>query len=162
MKTTEPLPGQVAANPRRSRRVALIAATAVVVAVAVGAVIATVVVIGSDDPAEAAPLSQVQTSCKDWMDSPSADAETGDQWCSDMFAWMGEHSEGSMMGNSGGSMMDNMMWQGSGEMGKACHEWVSDQRSETGDMGLQQCDSMLGWMDGHMPSQGGQWMMQDR
>lgn len=159
MTTPRPLPKKSATDPPRPRRIVLIAATVVI---AVGAVIAAVVVIGGDEPATAASLSQVQASCNDWMNSPSADPESGDQWCSDMFSWMGDHSGGSMMRNPGDSMMDNMMWQNSNEMGDACREWVSDQRSETGDTGLQQCDSMLTWMDGHMSTQGGRWMMKGR
>lgn len=99
------------------------------VVVAIGAVIAAVVVIGGDEPATAAPISQVQASCGDWMDSASADAEPDDRWRTDMFAWMGARS--------GGTMMGSMMWQGSEEMGKACREWVSDERGETGATGLQ-------------------------
>lgn len=159
MTTTRPLPEKFAADPRRPRTLGLIAAAVVL---AVGAVMAAVVVIGGDEPADAASLSQVQESCNDWMNSPSADPESGDQWCTDMFAWMGDNSGGSMMGDSGDSMMDNMMWQSSNEMGDACRQWVSDQRSETGEAGLQQCDSMLEWMDGHMSTQDGHWMMQGR
>ena len=151
MTTTEPLPEQSRAGSPRHRRLALIA---VAVLVAIGAVIAAVVVIGDDEPATAAKLAQVQASCGDWMDSASSEAGADDRWCADMFAWMDERS--------GGSMMGSKMWQGSEEMGKACRDWVSDERGETGATGPQQCDAMLEWMDGHMSSQGGRWMMQDR
>ncbi len=159
MTTTEPLPEQSNAGSHRSRWVALIAVAVAVVAI--GAIIATVVVIGGDEPATAAPLSQVKASCTNWMDSAS-DAKPDDQWCTDMFAWMGDHSAGSMMSDSDNSMMGNMMWQGSEQMGEACRAWVSDEQGETGGTGLQQCDAMLEWMDGHMSSKGGHWMMQNR
>ncbi len=151
MTTTDPLPDLSRADPQRPR---WLVASAVTLALLAVAVLAAVIVVGDDDPATAAPLSQVQQSCADWMDSGSASTSPDDQWCTDMFAWMDDHS--------GGSMMGSMMWQGSEEMGRACRDWVTDQHGETGPVGMQRCDSMLEWMDGHMTSQGGRWMMRAR
>lgn len=67
-----------------------------------------------------------------------------------------------MMSESGDSTMSNMIWRNSDRMGEACREWVSHGRGENEGSGPQQCDAMIEWMDGHMPSQDGQWMMQDR
>ena len=112
-----------------------------------------VVVTGADESASAAQLSQVQASCGDWMNSSQSGSHSDDQWCTDMFTWMGDQSGGSMMGST--------MWQGPEQMDKACRQWVNQDRAETEASGQQRCDDMVEWMDGHMPSRGGNWMMQD-
>ena len=88
------------------------------------------------------------------MNSSQSGGESDDEWCTDVFTWMGDQS--------GGSMMGSMMWQGPEQMGKACREWVNQDRPETGASGQQQCNDMVEWMDGHMSSRGGNWMMQNR
>ncbi|CAN5136983.1 hypothetical protein BH09ACT12_BH09ACT12_26080 [soil metagenome] len=159
MTIVEPSPEQSRADSPRPRWAALLA----VAVVAVAAILAAVVVIGGEGPAAAAPLSQVKASCTDWMGSASTGVKPDDQWCNDMFAWMGDSGSGnSMMGDSDNSMMGNMMWQSSDQMGLACREWVSAERGQNGDTGVATCDAMIEWMDGHMSSQDGHWMMQNR
>jgi hypothetical protein len=148
--TTAPVPEQGTAHPNRFR---WLAALVLSVVVGVGVAIVAVVVTGADESASAAQLSQVQASCGDWMNSSQRGSHSDDQWCTEMFRWMGDRSGGSMMGST--------MWQGPEQMGKACREWVNQDRAETGASGQQQCDDMVEWMDGHMPSRGGNWMMQD-
>ena len=88
------------------------------------------------------------------MNSSQSDGPSDDQWCTDMFEWMSDQS--------GGSMMGSMMWQGPEQMGTSCREWINQNRPETGSSGQQRCNDMVDWMDGHMSSRGGNWMMQDR
>lgn len=111
---------------------------------------------GGDESAQdtAAQVSQVQDSCRGWMTSAEADGLADDQWCTDMFAWM--------EGQSGGSMMGSMMWRGPEQMGAACRAWVED--SAVGPVLDDQrgCDGMVAWMDGHMSTRGGTWMMRGR
>jgi hypothetical protein len=123
---------------------------ALLLAVGVGAAIVGVVVAGDDEPASAAQLAQVRESCGEWMTSSHSE----DQWCTDMFTWMSDRSQGSMMGS--------MMWQGPEEMGTTCREWVAVDHPELSAAGPQRCAEMVAWMDGHMTSHGGRWMMQDR
>jgi hypothetical protein len=150
MTTVAPAPEQGQAHPSRTRWVALLALS---LAVGIGAAI-TVVVVTGDDEATAAPLSQVQASCGDWMSSAQSDGLSDDQWCTDMFAWMSDQS--------GGSMMGSMMWQGPEQMRKTCRDWAAEERADSDAAGPQRCDALVEWMNGHMSSQGGNWMMQDR
>jgi len=125
---------------------------ALVVGIGVGAAITGVVATRGDDGHNAsstAQLSQVQSSCRDWMSSSKGE-DPGDAWCTDMFSWMGDQSGGSMM------------WQGSEQMGTACRDWVDQDRSGSGQTDQKRCNDMVEWMDQHMSSRGGHWMMQDR
>ncbi len=149
--TTAPTPEQATSDPNRFR---WLAALVLLALVGVGVAIVGVVVTGDDEPASAAQLSQVQASCSDWMNSSQGSSQSDDQWCMDMFTWMGNQS--------GGSMMGSMMWQGPEQMGKACHEWINQDRPETGASGQQRCDDLVEWMNGHMSSRDGNWMMRDR
>lgn len=127
-----------------------------VVGIGIGATITAVVVARGDDSLSdrsTSQLSQVQASCRDWMSSPEEDV-SDDQWCTDMFAWMSDQS--------GGSMMGSQMWQGSEQMNTSCREWVNEDHGDTGQTGQQRCDDMVGWMNSHMSSRGGNWMMDDR
>ena len=148
MSTADPA---LAPDHDHSRRPRLIARIALAVVLAIGAVITGIVVSGSATEAE---RSQVQSSCGDWMDSSSADAQPDAQWCTDLLAWMGEQS--------GGSMMGTMMWQGSAKMGRACRAWAAEERADTAGSGPRRCDSMVEWMDGHLASGDGRWMRRDR
>lgn len=158
MSTPEASSEPADADSRRPRWVAPSAAAVV----ALGAIIAAAIVIGGDEPVTAAPLSQVKASCTEWLGSTSAVAKPDDRWCTEMFAWMANRSGDSMMSEPGDSAMGNMVWHKPERMGRVCREWVSEERGENGSAGEQQCDAMIGWMDGHMASQGGQWMMQNR
>ena len=149
--TTVPARDQGPAHPNRFR---WLTALVLFVVVGVGAAVVGLVVNGDDEPASAGELSHVQASCGDWVNSSQGGGQSDDQWCTDMFTWMGDQS--------GGSMMGSMMWQGPEQMGQACREWVSQDRVETGASGEQRCNDMVEWMDGHMPSRDGSWMMQDR
>lgn len=149
--TTAPARHPGTAHPHRSR---WLTALVLFVVVGVGAAIVGMVVTGDDEPAAAAQLSRVQASCGDWLEASTNGSPADDQWCTDMFTWMGDQS--------GGSMMSSMMWQGPQQMGTACREWVDQDRAGAGVSGQQRCNDMVEWMDGHMASQGGSWMMQDR
>jgi hypothetical protein len=146
MTTTASSAEQGTARRHRSGWLVLLASSVVI---GVGAAITWVVVAGDDELASAAELSQVQASCGDWLHSLEGDSQADDQWCTDMFAWMSDQSGGSMM------------WQGPERMGETCREWVARDRAETGAAGPQQCNLMVDWMNVHMSSQGGQWMMQN-
>ena len=145
--TTAPAPEHGTSRPNRSRWLVLLP---LFVVMGFGAAI-TVVVTGDDDPASAAQLSEVKASCGDWMNSSQAEDQADDQWCTDMFAWMSDQSAGSMMGS--------MMWQGAEQMGTTCREWVAQDRADLGASGQQRCADMIEWMNGHMSSRDGRWMM---
>jgi hypothetical protein len=139
--------------PSRSRRPLLLV---LLVGIAICAAVTGVVVTRADDQPSAsstAQLSQVQEACRDWLDSAHGSL-SDDQWCADMFAWMSDQS--------GDSMMGSMMWQGPQQMGTSCRKWVDQSRGDTGSTGQQGCHDMIAWMNGHMSSRGGNWMMQGR
>lgn len=138
---------------QRSSRDRRLGWLAMLVLVLVAAVVAVFIVTGDDEPAAAAQISQVKASCADWMSSEPGAAESDDQWCTDMFDWM--DGQGSMMG----SRMGSMMWQGPEELGRTCRSWMSEDRAESGPAAQQQCDDMVAWMDAHMSSDAGHWMM---
>jgi hypothetical protein len=117
----------------------------------IGAAITWVIGTGNDEAASAAPFSQVQASCGDWIKSSQGDNQSDDQWCTDMFAWMSDQS--------GGSMMDSLLWQGADQMSEACRAWVGQDRGEMGASGPQRRNDMIEWMDGHMTSRDGSWLM---
>ncbi|CAN5289545.1 hypothetical protein BH09ACT10_BH09ACT10_28580 [soil metagenome] len=153
--TTTSSPGQPTARSGRSRVVALIA---LLVGIAIGS--AAVLLFesgqGSDEsaPSSDARFSDVSRSCDAWTNSSPATAVRDSQWCSDMFAWMSNQSTGSMMGN--------MMWQGSEQLGTSCRTWVGQDHPDSRASDLLRCDEMVDWMDDHMLSRGGHWMMNDR
>lgn len=154
MTMTAPAPDRDTARTNRPRWLILLAVS---VALGIAAAICAVIVTRDDAPAgvsSAAQLSQVQASCGDWMVSSEADSQADGQWCTDMFAWMSDQS--------GGSMMGSMMWQGPEQLGKACQEWVSRDRADSGASGQRRCSDMVEWMGGHMSSRGGNWMMSGR
>jgi hypothetical protein len=151
--TTSSLRERATVSPHRIRWFALLV---LLVGIGIGAAITGVILTRADDQpgaGSAAPLSQVQASCRGWMSSAHSGL-ADDQWCTDMFAWMGDQS--------GGSMMGSMMWQGPQQMGASCREWVDQDRGDTGSAGQQRCHDMIDWMDAHMPNRGGNWMRQDR
>lgn len=126
-------------------------ALAVAIVLAVGIGVALVVATGDDDAGAVstrARLTAVESSCTDWMGS-SGGTGPDDQWCTDMFTWMSERTDGSMMGS--------MMWQDRDELGRACRTWVGEDRPDT--EAPARCDDMVEWMDGHMSSRDGSWMM---
>jgi hypothetical protein len=130
---------------------------AVSVMLGVGAAMFAVFVNRDDNSANAsspAPLSQVQASCGDWMTSSRADGQSDDQWCTDMFAWMGDQS--------GGSMMHSSMWQSPARMGDSCRDWVDREGAGRTSSNRARCIDMVEWMDAHLSSRRGTWMMQDR
>lgn len=151
--TTPPAPQQATASPYRTRWFTFLV---LVVGIGIGAAITGVVVTRGDDRVTVssdASLSQVKSSCSDWMGS-SPQGGTDDQWCSDMFTWMSDQS--------GGSMMGSMMWQGSKQMDTSCRAWVAQDPRESGQTDQQRCSDMVEWMDSHMSGRNGRWMMQDR
>jgi hypothetical protein len=148
MTIAAPAPEQDSARPSKVR---WLAPLAMFLVVGTGAAITLAVVSGDDQPASAASFAQVEGACGDWMSSAESGSASDDQWCTDMFAWMSDRS--------GGSMMGSMMWQGSERMEKTCREWVSQDRGETGAADAQRCHDMVQWMDRHMSSQDGTWMM---
>jgi hypothetical protein len=154
MTTTAPATERGTARRNLSRWLMLLA---VLLVIGVVAAVSAVIVTRDGNPAKAssaAQLSQVQKSCGDWLTSSHADRQSKDEWCTDMFAWMNDQSEG--------SMMSSMMWQGPDQLGRACREWVGQGRADSGKSGQQRCGDMVEWMDGHMSTRGGEWMMQDR
>ena len=142
-------------SPRAPRRTQWLVVLALGVGLGVGAAVTGVVASRGDDSAvqrSAAQLSDVQASCRGWMGS--SDGEGSDPaWCTDMFAWMTDSSDGSMMGS--------MMWQDSTGMATACRDWVEKQGGSQKATDLQRCTDMVQWMDERMPSQRGRWMMDD-
>ena len=147
--STAPAPEQATPHPHRVR---WLAALVLLVLVGVGLTIAGVV--HGDDEQASAKLSQVQASCTDWMETLHSGSQSDETWCTDMFRWMGNQSDGSMVGS--------MMWQGPDQIGSACHEWIDQDRPGTEASRQQRCDDMVEWMNGHLSSRGGSWMMQDR
>ena len=151
MTTTAPAPRRDTVDPSRPR---WLVGLAVAVVFAVAAAITAVFVARDDDSADArlaVQLSQVQAACRDWMTSPQTDGQSDDQWCTDMFAWMSDQS--------GGTMMGSMMWQGPQQLSQACREWVTQDRADFRASGTQHCEDMVAWMNGHMSSRDGNWMM---
>jgi hypothetical protein len=47
-------------------------------------------------------------------------------------------------------------------MGNSCRDWVNQEGAESGASRRARCTDMVDWMDAHMSSRGGNWMMQDR
>jgi hypothetical protein len=96
----------------------------------------------------------VQASCRDWVASSHGDDLPDDQWCTDMFAWMGDRS--------GGSMMHSTMWRSPARMGGACRDWVDRAGAGRAAGRRARCTDMVEWMDAHLSDQGGTWMMRSR
>lgn len=149
--TTTPDPSDAR---RRTRGLVLIA---LVVGLGLGAAV-TSVVSNRDDNSSAqnpqnstAQLSEVQDSCRGWMGSPEGEGSDS-AWCTEMFIWMSETSNGSMMGA--------MMWQDPARMTTACRTWV-EQRRDSDAASLSRCTDMVQWMDDRMSRDGGRWMMDD-
>lgn len=141
---------------RRTRGLVLIA---LVVGLGLGAAATSVVASRDDDSSaqssstesSAAQLSDVQGSCRGWMGSSEGEGSDS-AWCSEMFSWMNETSNGSMMGD--------MMWQDPARMTTACRNWVEQQRDADA-TSLGRCTDMVQWMDDHMSRDAGRWMMDD-
>lgn len=128
-----------------------------VTGIGIGAAATAMVVTEDDDSPDgisAARLTQVQASCEDWMRSSDDAPRSDDPWCTDMFAWMSNQS--------GGSTMGSMMWQGPAQISGACRDWADQSRAGTSASDLERCHDMVEWMDDHMSSRGGTWMMPQR
>lgn len=128
-----------------------------VAGIAIGAVVTAVITTSGTSPADddsTSRLGSVRASCGDWMSSPRDGTQIGDQWCSDMFAWMSEQTTG--------SMSHSMMWTGPERLSAACRRWVRQEGATAGSTLDQRCIDMVAWMDRRMSGPGDTWMMQDR